>query len=75
MVLKSPEAVVAMEPTQLGASTQVIAELPDGSVEPLVWILDPAQAIHREYQYDSAVLLPKGARIVAPRGSWRIVFR
>lgn len=75
MVLTSPAAVLAVEPKQLGSPTQVIAELPDGSVEPLLWILDPGQAVHREYQYESAVLLPKGARIVAPRGSWRIVFR
>ena len=75
MVLKHSAAIVAVEPKQLGTATQVIAELPDGSVEPLVWILNPAQAIHREYEYDSAVLLPKGARIVAPQGSWRIVVR
>ena len=75
LLLKQPAAVVAVEPKQLGSATQVIAELPDGSVEPLVWILDPAQAVHREFQYDSAVLLPKGARIVAPQGSWRVVFR
>lgn len=75
MVLKHPASIIAVEPDQLGSSTQVVAELPDGSVEPLVWILDPVQAVHREYQYDSPVLLPKGARIVAPEGSWRIVIR
>ena len=75
LLLRQPASIVAVEPTQLGSAAQVLAELPDGSVEPLVWILDPAQAVHREFQYDSAVLLPKGARIVAPLGSWRIVFR
>ena len=75
LLLKAPAAIMALEPRQLGAATQVVAELPDGSVEPLVWILDPTQAIRREYQFDSAVLLPKGSRIVAPQGSWRIVFR
>ena len=75
LVLSKSGAIVAVEPLQLGASAQVVAELPDGSVEPLVWILNPAQAIHREYQYDSAILLPKGTRIVAPQGSWRLVFR
>src|SRR5450432_535103 len=75
MLLTQPSAILALQPTQLGAASQVVAELPDGSIEPLVWILNPAQAIHREYQYDSAVMLPKGTRIVAPQGSWRIVFR
>lgn len=74
-LLKQPASLMALEPKQLGASTQVVAELPDGSVEPLLWILNPAQAVHREFQYDSAVVLPKGTRIVAPQGSWRIVFR
>ncbi len=74
-LLKQPMYVVAVEPRQLGAATQVIAEMPDGGVEPLIWVLNPAQAVHREFQYDSAVLLPKGARIVAPQGSWRIVVR
>lgn len=74
-LLQKPVYVVAVEPKQLGAATQLIAELPDGSVEPLVWVLNPVQAVHREFQFDSAVLLPKGARIVAPQGSWRIVLR
>ena len=73
--LKQPAYVLAVEPQQLGAATQMVAELPDGSVEPLVWVLDPAQAVHREFQFDSAVLLPRGTRIVAPQGSWRIVIR
>ena len=75
LVLRQPAYLLAVEPTQLGAATQMTAEFPDGSVEPLVWVLNPAQAVHREFQYDSAVLLPKGARIVAPQGSWRIVLR
>ena len=75
VVLKQATALVALEPKQLGVGTQLLAELPDGSVEPLIWVLDPKQALHREFQFDSAVMLPKGARIVAPQGSWRIVFR
>jgi mono/diheme cytochrome c family protein len=74
-VLNQPGSILALEPQQLGSSVQVVAELPDGSTEPLVWILDPAQALHREYQFDSAVALPKGTRIVAPQGSWRFVFK
>ena len=75
LVLKQATRVLALEPKQLGAATRVVAELPDGSVEPLLWVLNPAQAVHREFQYDSAVALPKGARIVAPQGSWRLVIR
>ena len=75
LVLAQAGAIVAVEPQQLGAPTQVVAQLPDGSTEPLVWILDPKQAIHRQYQYDAAVQLPKGTRIIAPQGSWRFVFR
>jgi hypothetical protein len=75
LVLSQPTRLVALEPAQLGSPTQVIAQLPDGSVEPLVWILDPTQALHRQYQFDSAISLPKGTRIVAPQGSWRVVLR
>jgi len=75
LVLKQGASILALEPQQLGAPAQVVAELPDGSVEPLLWVLDPRLAVHREFQYDSAVLLPKGARIVAPQGSWRVVLR
>ena len=75
LTLAQPSSIVALEPQQLGTSAQVIAELPDGSVEPLVWILNPAQAIYREFQFGTAVQLPKGPRIVAPQGSWRFVLR
>lgn len=74
-LLTEPALLLAIEPTQLASTTQVVAELPDGSVEPLVWILSPTQGIRREYQYDSAIPLPKGTRIVAPQGRWRIVIR
>ena len=75
LLLNQSGALLAIEPEQLGAPAQVVALLPDGSTEPLVWILDPNQALHRQYQYESAVALPKGTRIVAPQGSWRLVLR
>jgi len=75
LLLSKPASLVAIKADQLGASAKVIAELPDGSTEPLIWILDPAQALHNEYHYTSAVQLPKGTRIIAPQGSWRVVLR
>jgi hypothetical protein len=52
-----------------GASLMVTAELPDGAVEPLVWIprkttAEPAAV----YPYARPVALPKGTRIVTEGG-------
>ena len=75
LVLTRSSSVLAIQPKQLGSSVQVTAELPDGSVTPMIWILTPAMALGREFQYEAPVVLPKGTRIVAPQGSWRVVLK
>lgn len=57
--------VVAVRPTELkkGASVQVIAARPDGSVEPLLWIYQYNSAYQRTYYYKSPVTLPAGTEI------------
>jgi hypothetical protein len=73
--LSGPAAVLAIAPKQLSSPAQVTAELPDGSLLPMIWILTPQIALGREFQYESPIMLPKGTRLIAPQGSWRIVLR
>lgn len=56
-----PKAVAA------GASLQVIAQRPDGSIEPLLWLYDFHPEFARSYFYRKALLFPAGTKIeVAP---------
>ena len=48
---------------QKGASVQVIAERPDGTVEPLLWIYQFNPDFKRTYYYKSPVTLPAGTQI------------
>lgn len=74
-VLTSSSTLLAISPQQLGAPAQVVAQLPDGSVQPLIWVLVPQLALKREYQYENGLTLPKGTRIIAPQGTWRLTLR
>ncbi len=57
------------------AGTQVMAELPDGSVEPLIWILEPKAAVLREFVYRKPVTFPAGTRFTVSRagGQWKLL--
>jgi hypothetical protein len=57
--------VVAVRPTELkkGATVQVIATRPDGSVEPLLWIYKYNPDFQRTYYYKKSVQLPAGTEI------------
>jgi hypothetical protein len=46
-----------------GASIQVTAQRPDGSIEPLVWIYNYQPRFDHAYYYRSALTLPAGTRI------------
>ncbi len=46
-----------------GASLKLTAQGPDGSLEPLLWILNYRPEWNRTYVYRNAVRLPKGTRI------------
>ena len=67
--------VLAIVPKQLQAPAQVTAQLPDGSMIPLVWIVTPSVALGREFQYESPIGLPKGTRITATNGTFKVILR
>jgi hypothetical protein len=50
-----------------GATVQLIARHPDGSIQPLLWLYDFQPAFTRTYVYKNAVTLPAGTKIeIAP---------
>jgi hypothetical protein len=57
------------------AGSQVVAELPDGTVEPLIWVLDPKAAVQREFLFESPLTLPAGTRFSVSQsgGQWRLL--
>ncbi len=63
--LESPSQIVAIRPTQIqkGASIQVIAMKPDGTVEPLLWIYQYNPDYQRTYYYKKPENLPAGTEI------------
>ncbi len=46
-----------------GASVQIVAVRPDGTVEPLLWLYQYKPAFNRTYYYQSPVSLPAGTAI------------
>jgi mono/diheme cytochrome c family protein len=65
-VLPSGLSVLAVTPHQLGggASVKVAALRPDGTFEPLLWILRQDPKLRRTYEFAAPVALPKGTRIL-----------
>lgn len=64
-----PEAmtVEAIKPKTLaaGSSIQMVAERPDGSVVPLIWIYQFNPKFERTYYYREPVRLPAGTKIIS----------
>lgn len=60
--LKSAIRVIAIRPAQVpaGASLQVTARRPDGSVEPLLWLYNYQPQFSRSYVYREPIPLPTG---------------
>jgi hypothetical protein len=53
-----------------GSSFMAVAERPDGTVEPLLWIYDYKPRFDHPYWYSAALHLPAGAKVeMEPRGS------
>ncbi len=65
LALKAPAKIRAIQPDGAadGASFKVVALMPDGRVEPMLWILGYKQKWRRAYAYRAPVALPAGARI------------
>ncbi len=52
-----------------GASAQIFAQLPDGSIQPLLWLYNFNPKFARTYYYVHPVQLPAGTRIVSEPAS------
>ena len=63
--LEAQERVLAIRPKDLkkGASVQIIAARPDGTIEPLLWIYKYNPQFVRTYYYTSPPSLPAGTKI------------
>jgi len=75
-LLRSALRVRAVQPTGLadGASLQAIARLPNGTVEPLLWVYPYRERWQRVYRYRQPLLLPAGTRVeVMPERAGAIV--
>lgn len=65
LALTHPLSLLAIRPGPLPAqsSFQVIAERPDGSIEPLLWLRYFRPRFVRDYVFRRPVMLPKGSRL------------
>ena len=65
-VLVSGISVIAVKPHELaaGAAVKVVAQRPDGTFEPLLWILHHDPKSRRAYEFAAPVALPKGTKIL-----------
>lgn len=63
--LDTAARVVAVRPKDLkpGATAQIIAVRPDGTVEPILWIYQYKPDFKRTYYYRNALTLPAGTRV------------
>lgn len=48
-----------------GDSTRVVAELPDGSIEPLIWFYRYDPKFARIYYFRKPIRLPAGTKVIA----------
>lgn len=62
MKLTADTVLVAVRPAAVaeGASVRLTAELPDGSIEPLIWLRDYKPRWKRTYQWRTPLSMPKG---------------
>ncbi|MBS1831585.1 MAG: cytochrome c [Acidobacteria bacterium] len=63
--LSSPIRIEGIVPAKgVEAGTQLTALKPDGTMEPLIWIVEPRAASGRRFPLLEPVLLPKGTRLI-----------
>jgi hypothetical protein len=62
LTLAGPATLVAIRPSIVpeGASLRLTAELPDGSIEPLLWLRDYQPRYKRTYSLRAPLRMPKG---------------
>jgi hypothetical protein len=72
LTLKTAVTVAGVRAKEVpkGSSFMAVAELPDGTIEPLLWIYDYQPRFDHPYWYSAPLRFPAGARIeIAPRGA------
>jgi len=75
LVIDKPISVAGVRVASMadGASFMAVAKLPDGSVEPLLWMYQYQKRFDHAYWYKSTLRLPAGARVeVTPRDAGTI---
>jgi len=65
LTLKSPVTLIGARPGTMaeGNSIQAVADLPDGSIEPLIWIYDYKPKFDRAYYFEKPLTFPAGTKI------------
>ena len=65
LTLKQPITITAIRPKDLkqGGSVKVVADRPEGSIEPLLWVYNYKPEFDRAYYLRTPLTLPAGARI------------
>lgn len=56
-----------------GRSFKLVAEQPDGTRVPLIWVNDFGPGAVRAYEFSEAVVIPRGSRVVAYPGEGVVV--
>lgn len=60
-----PVRVLAIRPLASAADAKITASLPDGRVEPLLWLRNYKRAWRRTFVYRSALVFPRGTKLHA----------
>ena len=65
LTLKQPMTIAAIRPKDLkqGGSVKVVADRPEGSIEPLLWVYNYKPEFDRAYHLRTPLTLPAGAKI------------
>src|SRR5260370_40017850 len=65
LTLKHPMTIAAIRPKDLkqGGSVKVVADRPEGSIEPLLWVYNYKPEFDRTYYLRTPLTLPAGAKI------------
>lgn len=63
--ISPPSTLFGIRPLSSIASAQVVANLPDGSTIPLLWLHEYKRDWNRTFLYREPIVLPAGSRIVA----------
>src|SRR5260370_24065627 len=65
LTLKQPMTITAIRPKDLkqGGSVKVVADRPEGSIEPLLWVYNYKPEFDRAYYLRTPLTLPAGAKI------------